>query len=61
MTDLWSGPLRRRELLRGGAGLALGLGLAGCGVGNQEPAPREQTERVVKAQRFCPVFCVRSG
>ncbi len=34
---MFDGPLRRRELLRGGAGLALGLGLAGCGVGN-EPA-----------------------
>jgi spermidine/putrescine transport system substrate-binding protein len=44
--DEWS----RRELLRGGAGLALGIGLAGCGVGNQEQAPKEETERVVKAQ-----------
>jgi spermidine/putrescine transport system substrate-binding protein len=50
MKDLWSGPLRRRELLRGGAGLALGLGLAGCGVGNQEKASKAETERVVKAQ-----------
>jgi spermidine/putrescine transport system substrate-binding protein len=44
--DQWS----RRELLQSGAGLALGLGLAGCGVGNQETAPKEQTERVVKAE-----------
>jgi spermidine/putrescine transport system substrate-binding protein len=48
--ELWGEPLRRRELLRGGAGLALGLGLAGCGVGNAEKASKEQTERVVKAQ-----------
>jgi spermidine/putrescine transport system substrate-binding protein len=32
-SDLFEGPLRRRELLQGGAGLALALGLAGCGVG----------------------------
>jgi spermidine/putrescine transport system substrate-binding protein len=44
--DRWS----RRELLQGGAGLALGIGLAGCGVGNQEPASKEQTERAVKAE-----------
>jgi spermidine/putrescine transport system substrate-binding protein len=48
--DLFDEPLRRRELLRGGAGLALGLGLAGCGVGNTETPSKEQTERVVKAQ-----------
>ena len=35
--DLFDEPLRRRELLQGGAGLALALGLAGCGVGD-EPA-----------------------
>ena len=46
---MFEGPLRRRELLRGGAGLALGLGLAGCGVGN-EPAQvnKKQTEKLVK-------------
>ena len=43
--DRWS----RRELLQGGAGLALGIGVAGCGVGLQE-APPEAPERVVKAQ-----------
>jgi spermidine/putrescine transport system substrate-binding protein len=48
--DPWTEPLRRRELLRGGAGLALGLGLAGCGVGNTEQASKEQTERVVQAK-----------
>jgi spermidine/putrescine transport system substrate-binding protein len=48
---MFQGPLRRRELLRGGAGLALGLGLAGCGVGN-EPAQvnKKQTEKLVKAE-----------
>ena len=44
--EQWS----RRELLQGGAGLALGLSLAGCGVGNQEAAPKAVTERVVKAE-----------
>jgi hypothetical protein len=29
MTDLWDHPLNRRELLRGGAGAAVALGLAG--------------------------------
>ena len=48
--DQWREPLRRRELLKGSAGLALGLGLAGCGVGNTEPASKEQTERVVQAK-----------
>ena len=44
--DRWS----RRELLQGGAGLALGLGLGACGVGNQEQPTKEQTERAVKAE-----------
>jgi spermidine/putrescine transport system substrate-binding protein len=48
--DLFAEPLRRRDLLRGGAGLALGLGLAGCGVGETETPTKEQTERVVKAE-----------
>src|SRR4051794_39251107 len=44
------GRFDRRDLLRGGAGLALGVGFAGCGVGN-EPAKvdKKKTERVVKA------------
>ena len=41
MKEQWS----RRELLQGGAGLALGLSLSGCGVGNQEEAPKAATER----------------
>jgi spermidine/putrescine transport system substrate-binding protein len=44
--EQWS----RRELLQGGAGLALGLSLAGCGVGNQEEPTKAVTERVVKAE-----------
>jgi spermidine/putrescine transport system substrate-binding protein len=48
--DLWSERLGRRELLRGGAGLALGAGLAGCGVGNTPEATKKQTEKVVKAE-----------
>src|ERR671925_1715847 len=46
----WGEPLRRRELLQGGAGLALGITLAGCGVGNEPAATKKQTEKVVKAQ-----------
>jgi spermidine/putrescine transport system substrate-binding protein len=49
--EMFNGPMRRRELLRGGAGLALGLGLAGCGVGNEAAkTDKKQTEKVVKAQ-----------
>lgn len=44
--EQWS----RRELLQGGAGLALGLTVAGCGVGQQDEAPKAATERVVKAE-----------
>ncbi|MGH2712939.1 MAG: polyamine ABC transporter substrate-binding protein [Thermoleophilaceae bacterium] len=40
--------LNRRDLLRGGAGLALGAGLAGCGVGNVSRGSREETERPIK-------------
>ena len=47
---IFNGPLRRRELLRGGAGLALGLGLAGCGVGNEAAPSKKATEKVVKAE-----------
>ncbi len=39
--DLFNEPLRRRELLQGSAGLALALGLAGCGVG-EEPASKAE-------------------
>ena len=46
MKEQWS----RRELLQGGAGLALGVSFAGCGVGLQEEAPTAPAERVVKAE-----------
>jgi spermidine/putrescine transport system substrate-binding protein len=38
----------RRELLQGGAGLAVGLGLAGCGVGNVDRGSRAETEKPIK-------------
>jgi spermidine/putrescine transport system substrate-binding protein len=40
--------LNRRELLQGGAGLAVGMGLAGCGVGNVDSASRAETEKPIK-------------
>jgi spermidine/putrescine transport system substrate-binding protein len=40
--------LNRRELLQGGAGLAVGLGLAGCGVGNSSSGSKEETEKPIK-------------
>ena len=40
--------LNRRELLQGGAGLAVGLGLAGCGVGNSDSGSKEKTEKPIK-------------
>ncbi len=43
-SDYFNEPLRRRELLQGGAGLALALGLAGCGVGD-EPAVEQRRPR----------------
>jgi spermidine/putrescine transport system substrate-binding protein len=42
------GGLNRRELLRGGAGLAVGVGLAGCGVGNVSRGSKEETEKPIK-------------
>ena len=38
----------RRTLLKGSAGLALGAGLAGCGVGNGSSASKEETEKPIK-------------
>ena len=38
----------RRGLFRGGAGLALGAGLAGCGVGNSSSGSKEETEKPIK-------------
>ena len=40
--------VNRRELLQGGAGLAVGMGLAGCGVGNIDKAARAETEKPIK-------------
>ena len=48
--DFLAGRIDRRELLRGGAGLALGVGLAGCGVGDSGGGSKEDTEKVVKAK-----------
>ena len=51
-SDLFDGPLRRRELLRGGAGLALGLGPRRLRRRRRGGAgrPRRQTEKLVKAE-----------
>jgi spermidine/putrescine transport system substrate-binding protein len=38
----------RRDLLRGGAGLALGLGLGGCSVGNTPRGSKAETEKPIK-------------
>jgi spermidine/putrescine transport system substrate-binding protein len=40
--------LNRRDLLRGGAGLALGAGLAGCGVGNVSRGSKADTEKPIR-------------
>lgn len=40
--------LSRRELLQGGAGLAVGMGLAGCGVGNVSGGTKAETEKPIK-------------
>jgi len=37
--------LNRRELLRGGAGLAVGVGLAGCGVGDTGGETKKATQK----------------
>jgi spermidine/putrescine transport system substrate-binding protein len=53
MTDAFGRPMRRREVLRRGAGAALGLSglsaLAGCGVNNTRTASTQATQKVVKA------------
>ena len=48
--DFLAGRIGRRELLRGGAGLALGAGLAGCGIGDSSSGSKKDTEKVVKAK-----------
>ena len=40
--------VNRRELLQGGAGLAIGLGLAGCGTGNSSGGDKKATEKPIK-------------
>ena len=40
--------INRRELLRNGAGLAVGAGLAGCGVGNTSRGSEADTEKPIK-------------
>jgi hypothetical protein len=42
--------LDRRELLRGGGGLAVAAGLAGCGVGNIERGSLAETENPIRKQ-----------
>jgi spermidine/putrescine transport system substrate-binding protein len=44
----WERRLDRRELLRGGAGLAVTAGLAGCGVGNIDRGSLAETEKPIK-------------
>jgi spermidine/putrescine transport system substrate-binding protein len=44
----WDRPLDRRELLRGGAGLAMAASLAGCGVGNVSRGSKAETEKPIK-------------
>src|SRR5262245_1445633 len=48
--DYLAGRVDRRELLRGGAGLALGMGLAGCGLGDSSSGSKKETEKLVKAR-----------
>jgi spermidine/putrescine transport system substrate-binding protein len=50
LDDFLAGRIGRRELLRGGAGLALGAGLAGCGLGDSGSGSKKETEKVVKAK-----------
>jgi len=40
--NVWERRVNRRELLRGGAGMAVALGLAGCGVGEEADKPKQQ-------------------
>jgi spermidine/putrescine transport system substrate-binding protein len=40
--------VNRRELLQGGAGLAIGLGMAGCGVGDSSGGDKKATEKPIK-------------
>jgi spermidine/putrescine transport system substrate-binding protein len=44
----WDARIGRRDLLRGGAGLALGMGLAGCSVGNTPRGSKAETEKPIK-------------
>jgi hypothetical protein len=48
LSSAWDRRLDRRELLRGGAGLAVAAGLAGCGVGNIDRGSKAETEEPIK-------------
>jgi spermidine/putrescine transport system substrate-binding protein len=48
LTTAWDRRFDRRELLRGGAGLAMAAGLAGCGVGNIDRGSKAETEKPIK-------------
>ena len=51
-TGGWDERLTRRDVVRGGAGAALAIGLAGCGVGEGGTNTTKQAppQKVVKAQ-----------
>ncbi len=44
----WDRRIGRRELIEGGAAMAVAAGLAGCGVGNVSRASKEETEKPIK-------------
>src|SRR3954465_2431833 len=50
LDEYLAGHIDRRQLLRGGAGLAISAGLAGCGLGDSGSGSKKDTEKVVKAK-----------